>query len=226
MEAEAIIYGKHTTPRPLLTMACVLGIDIGTSTVKAILIEKERRCVLEEAFQPLSSQHAEVEAINERKTDEIWTCLEKCMKSLSLSKLQNVCAIGVCGQMHGCVLWNNKAKRLSNSPSNTLTSDSCSNLITWQDGRCSKDFLSSLPMTRQRVPLSSGYGCATLTWLQQYKPGTINSFDKAGTIMDLVIWRLCSAYDEKENQPVLMSAQNAVSWGYFDASRMQWELDV
>ncbi len=204
----------------------VLGIDIGTSTIKAVLVDREEGRVSQESFQPLGSKHAEVPFINgaqEREVREIWTHLETCLTGLDSTKLQHVCAVGICGQMHGCVLWKDEAGHLDTDDTTTaLANKNCSNLVTWQDKRCTRSFLSTLPKTRQPVPVSAGYGCATLAWLQQHQRETVDGFSRAGTIMDFVVWRLCSSH----KQPVVMSPQNATSWGYFDAKEKQWELDL
>lgn len=221
----------------------VLGLDLGTSTVKGILIEGEGGEVSEEASRSLSREGvvapAGVPGAQERRVEEIWTCLEVVLGALDASKLQRVCAIGICGQMHGCVLWKDeiipellkKRSLSSSSAAESVSSTCCSNLITWQDGRCSQDFLASLPATQQRTAVSAGYGCATLAWLRHYQPEVIRHFTRAGTIMDLVSWVLCSfrrdeGGTESQPGPVVMSSQNAVSWGYFDTKEMQWELDV
>lgn len=205
----------------------LLGLDIGTSTIKAVLVDREDGRVSQESFQPLGSKHADVPLINgakERKVIEIWTCLETCLRALDSSKLQDVCAVGICGQMHGCILWKDEAGHLDpNDTTMALANGNCSNLVTWQDERCTQSFLSSLPKTRQPVSVSPGYGCATLAWLQQYQKETVEGFSRAGTIMDFVVWRLCST---PEQPAVVMSPQNATSWGYFDARKMQWELDL
>lgn len=202
--------------------AYLLGIDVGTSTVKVILVEEDGGKVSQEAFLSLPRKHAHVPDITgaqERKVEDILNCLEEVMGGLDASKLQCVCAVGVCGQMHGCVLWNEELAHLK-----PIITGSCSNLITWQDARCSPGFLSSLPATRQPAAvLSAGYGCATLAWLQRHQLTVLKRFTRAGTIMDLVVWLLCLS---GRDQPVLMSAQNARSWGYFDEKKMQWETDL
>ena len=197
----------------------VLGLDLGTSSVKAILIEQSSGEVSQEASRSLSSEHVwvpDVPNARERTVEEILSRLDDVMRTLDDSRLRRVGAVGVCGQMHGCVLWKDEVQPLS-KPYRT---GSTSNLITWQDGRCSPEFLSSLPPTRQPVAVSTGYGCATLAWLQRHQPGQLRSYSRAGTIMDLVVWLLCSP------EKTQMSAQNATSWGYFDMKQMQWEIDV
>ena len=212
--------------------AYLLGLDIGTSNVKAVLVERregreggEGKSTIQDVSVPLG-KHVEVKEVEgacEREVAEVWSCLEACLDKLDPCKLQRVCGIGVCGQMHGCVLWN---EALSGAPSSSPASGSCSNLITWQDGRCSGEFLSSLPATQRSSSPSTGYGCATLAWLKRYNPDVLKEFNRAGTIMDLVMWRLCNGEDVGGAKPVVMSAQNAASWGYFDMDRLQWEMDM
>ena len=215
----------------------LLGIDIGTSTVKAVLVSKSEFKVVDESSISLGP-HVTVpqQDAYEREVHEIIKSLEKCIKSLEPSMVENVAGIGVCGQMHGCVLWKSKGVCDENQQASQRDGDRgttsfimpippCSNFITWQDGRCTPEFLSSLPPTRQPIQLSAGYGCASLAWLSRFKPELIEQFDRAGTIMDLVVWSLCG-HSREEGRKVVMSTQNATSWGYFDITEVKWELDV
>ena len=192
-----------------------------------MLVHKSTLKVVGESSRSLGS-HLTVPAQNayERDVHEILACLDQCLTSFDPSTLQKVVSIGVCGQMHGCGLWKSGEAFLNKD--RTLKGDSlslCSTLITWQDGRCSPQFLSSLPKTSQPIQLSTGYGCATLAWLKQFKPDFIEQFDRAGTIMDLVVWVLCGHHLEEEKDTV-MSAQNATSWGYFDITELKWEWEM
>lgn len=45
-----------------------------------------------------------------------------------------------------------------------FTARDTSELITWQDGRCSTDFLSLLPKPHSHVSVATGFGCATIFW--------------------------------------------------------------
>ena len=218
-----------------MSSSFLLGIDLGTSTIKGILIEKEGGRVSQNVSRPLGKHETatEVPSARERRVEDILSCLETVMAALDASKLQRVCGIGICGQMHGCTMWKDSLKLDgAGSATHCLSQQTCSNLVTWQDGRCSPEFLSSFPATRQLVPVSSGYGCATLAWFHHHQPTFLQRFSKAGTIMDLLVWLLCSAKreegeeEEEEAQPVLMSAQNAMSWGYFDVKTMEWERNL
>ena len=44
-----------------------------------------------------------------------------------------------------------------------------SQLITWQDGRCSADFLSSLPKPDSHLSVATGFGCATIFWYMKHR---------------------------------------------------------
>ena len=199
----------------------LLGIDVGTSTIKVVLVSKVHLRVVQEKCKSLGS-HLRVQIADafERSADEIFSCVEDCIRSFSPDSLKRVFSIGVCGQMHGCVLWKSTGVFFRDGYLH-YEQEACSSFVTWQDGRCTTDFLSSLPLTRLPIRISAGYGCATLAWLQKFQPEIVRKFDRAGTIMDLLVCALCG-----DPANVVMSAQNAASWGYFDIDKMAWEKDL
>ena len=199
----------------------LLGIDVGTSTIKVVLVNKVHLRVVQEKCKSLGS-HLRVQIADafERSVDEIFSCVEDCISSFSPDSLKRVFSIGVCGQMHGCVLWKSTGVFFRDGRLH-YEQEACSSFVTWQDGRCTTDFLSSLPLTRLPIRISAGYGCATLAWLQKFQPEIVRKFDRAGTIMDLLACALCG-----DPANVVMSAQNAASWGYFDIDKMAWEKNL
>jgi len=50
-----------------------------------------------------------------------------------------------------------------------IPKEDISQLITWQDGRCSADFLSSLPKPDSHLSVATGYGCATIFWYMKHR---------------------------------------------------------
>lgn len=210
-------------------IGCLLGIDIGTSNVKVVLIEGGSLNVLHKESKLLGElEKVDIPHAAERCVSQIFSALESCMRSLkdTTHLLGQVRGIGVCGQMHGCVLWKSGGVSLFNESIGELqhTHSNTSNLITWQDGRCAPSFLSTLPQPPHltQPPVSSGYGCATLAWLQRHVSKTVSSYDRAGTIMDLVVCALCNGGSGE----VIMSSQNATSWGYFNTSTLQWSKEM
>ena len=205
----------------------ILGIDVGTSTVKGTLVDKESHEVVEKQSEltlaQLSSENSQrgVET-DEQDVSSIVKAMEILLSHFSPDNLKKVKGIGISGQMHGVVLWRNGGMKLQNGHIIVAQKDSVSSLVTWQDGRCSKNFLSTLPKTNQPIPVSTGYGCATLFWYTRVsdKEGTFSTYDRAGTIMDCFVSVLCGSNE------VIMSSQNANSWGYFDVKDNTWEYDT
>lgn len=50
-----------------------------------------------------------------------------------------------------------------------FTAKDTSQLITWQDGRCSSPFLSSLPEPDSHLSVATGFGCATIFWYMKHR---------------------------------------------------------
>lgn len=200
----------------------VLGIDVGTSSLKTCIVRPSGQDVLSEFSCPSDATvRTEAPSGDEQSTKRIFSSIETCMKQLPEQLLSRVTRIAVCGQMHCCVLW--QSDRISPGFIRGCTDhieEATSNLITWQDGRCTEEFLSSLPSAAQQTKISTGYGCASLAWLRKNKLDLLNRFDTAGTIMDLLVCVLCGI-----GKP-LMCTHNANSWGYFDLQAKQWELEL
>lgn len=75
--------------------------------------------------------------------------------------------------MHGVTLWNYPLETDDKDPEGAfkleVPRDKVSPLYTWQDSRCDKKFLSSLPSSKSHLPIHTGYGCATLFWFAKNK---------------------------------------------------------
>jgi sedoheptulokinase len=198
-----------------------LGIDIGTSSIKtALMCNTSELIVAQNTIEHRAEVVSEKNVMNwrEQSVQELLVALDRCIKLLPDDTSKLVKDIVVCGQMHGCVLWNSQSIcTIENFAEGNLIQTGVSSLITWEDQRCSNEFLSSLP--KSNLPLASGFGCVTLFWLQRHEPKIIDRFDHAGTIMDLVVSYLCGT------SQVYISTQNACSWGYYDIENKEWEIE-
>ncbi|XP_059483457.1 sedoheptulokinase-like [Neocloeon triangulifer] len=200
----------------------VLGVDIGTTSVKVNLIDISTK-------KPIARQTKDTRADcpselgpaagNKQDAARIASAFHGCVSRLPRDKLKLVTSIGVCGQMHGVVLWKQgsawgyQGERLELS---TQASGAVSAVYTWQDNRCTPTFLASLPHPESHLGLSSGFGIPTVFWMAKNKPERLEKYDRAGTIMDLIVAMLCQL-----EEPV-MSSQNAASWGYFNSVTGEW----
>ncbi|NXP29990.1 SHPK Sedoheptulokinase, partial [Scytalopus superciliaris] len=207
--------------------AWVLGIDLGTTSVKAALGTGTERglalahCCSRETRAHTDSPEAGPQGM-EQNVQKIIRALNECLAALPQQQLQRVSHIGISGQMHGIVFWkSNKGCRWTESGTGpAFEPQEVSHLVTWQDGRCSPSFLSSLPLPQSHVSLATGFGCATVYWYLKKSPDFLKAYDAAGTIQDYVVAMLCDL------KKPLMSVQNAASWGYFNSRSKSWNTDI
>ena len=225
----------------------LLGIDLGTTSVKVSLYnssvkrDQSQRCKVEQSRCHSDSQsHSRTRRTStkayldtgdttkaEQDANLIVLTLERTLSEFSKEALSRVKKIGICGQMHGCMLMQAGHSSCFLWPDSDVTCENgnkriqkTSSLVTWEDRRCTKEFLASLPASKKCLPVSTGFGCASLFWFAKNDPDVLKKFDKAGTVQDFLVAMLCGL-----DNPV-MSPHNATSWGYFDVDTNMWETDL
>ncbi|XP_034608591.1 sedoheptulokinase isoform X3 [Trachemys scripta elegans] len=220
---QAIGLSPCATPGTL----CVLGIDLGTTSVKAALvIETEQGQIVAQSCSRETQAQADSLAAGaqgmEQDVQRIIKALNECLAAFPREHLQRVSRIGISGQMHGVVFWktNQGCKWAKSGTGHTFQPGEVSHLITWQDGRCSSSFLSSLPQPQSHLSLATGFGCTTIYWYLKNSPDFLKPYDAAGTIHDYVVAMLCDL------ERPLMSVQNAASWGYFNSRSKSWNTEI
>ncbi|XP_071431508.1 sedoheptulokinase isoform X2 [Pithys albifrons albifrons] len=151
--------------------SCVLGIDLGTTSVKAALVTGTERALAlaqRDTRAHTDSREAGPQGM-EQNVQSIIRALNECLAALPQQQLQRVSHIGISGQMHGVVFWKSDqgCRWAEGGPGPAFEPQEVSPLVTWQDGRCSPSFLSSLPLPQSHVSLATGFGCATIYWYSQ-----------------------------------------------------------
>ncbi|CAG2162519.1 unnamed protein product, partial [Oppiella nova] len=204
-------------------MSLIAGIDIGSTSVKISLLDTNSQKIIATHKNKYNFQMNEkLKNFPNYCQQDVGTIVESIQKTLSLFDAQlraNVKLISICGQMHGCVLWDNQSyyEYLPKTEEFKVNQTSVSDLYNWQDSRCTDQFIASLPTPHSyNTCISSGFGCATIFWLQRHSNQLLNQFNSSATIMDYVVAVLCHL-----KRP-LMSSQNAMSWGYFDPIGHSW----
>ncbi|KAM6164941.1 sedoheptulokinase [Rhynchocyon petersi] len=209
-----------------------LGIDLGTTSVKVALLEARPGdpsgfAVLASCARPARAEAAAENAAagtqaREQDVSRIIQALHECLAALPQQQLRKVEAIGVSGQMHGVVFWKTGqgCEWTERGTAPVFEPRTVSQLVTWQDGRCSSGFLASLPQPESHLSVATGFGCSTIFWLLKNSPEFLKSYDAAGTIHDYVVAMLCGL-----SRP-LMSDQNAASWGYFNTRSQSWNMEM
>ncbi|KAL0994410.1 hypothetical protein UPYG_G00121860 [Umbra pygmaea] len=201
----------------------VLGIDMGTTSIKVVLLDLSSKAVTDSFTLPTNADiiNNEVHA-KEQDTVQVIKTLNECIAFLPKDKLLNVSRIGVSGQMHGIVFWKSQTgcDWTDGDSGQLFRPKDTSQLITWQDGRCNSDFLATLPKPNSHLNVATGYGCSTIFWYMKNRPGFLSDFMVAGTIHDYVVSMLCGS------ESCVMTDQNAASWGYFNTGTNQWNIDI
>lgn len=147
-----------------------LGIDIGTSSVKAVLVD-ERGAIAGQASHPLtvSRPHS---FWSEQEPDNWWHAAQAAVLSLDDEARKQVRAIDLSGQMHGATLLGADDKPLRPA-------------ILWNDGRCAAecaDIETEVPQSRSITGniAKPRFTAPKLAWVRKHEP---ELFAKVETVL-------------------------------------------
>ncbi len=140
-----------------------LGIDLGTSGVKVVLLDSAL-CVHAQASVPLTLSHPKALWSEQTPTDW-WQALNQAMlqlRSAAPHAVSAVRSIGLAGQMHGAVLLDRQRRVLRPA-------------ILWNDGRavaqCAQlEAIEPRSRTITGNVAMAGFAAPKLLWLQQHEP--------------------------------------------------------
>ncbi|KAH0819676.1 hypothetical protein GEV33_003118 [Tenebrio molitor] len=205
----------------------VLGVDIGTTSVKVCVFNPQNNEIVAQIGKETQSNVPSDQGIDGNKQDvpKIISALNTCVAKLQKNLLQKITKIGICGQMHGVMFWNQaraweRVEKDNNLVRYDVVQGEVSALYTWQDSRCDPAFLATLPVPRSHLRVYTGFGVATIFWMAKNKPEKLKRYNCSGTIQDFAVAMLCNL-----PKPV-MSDQIAASWGYFDCVNHRWNKEV
>ena len=185
-----------------------VGIDIGTTTISAVVYDIDNKEQQESYAMPHNS-YIKTGVFSEQSTEII---LEKAKKLLYhiLDTHEKVASIGITGQMHGIVYIDSKGKAISN-------------LINWQDKRADSELecgktICQLIWDKANETIFTGYGMATHCYNVQ--KGLVPK-DAVGvcSIMDLFAMEICG-----NKKPVTHTSVGA-SLGMFDMKKNMFKED-
>ncbi len=149
----------------------VLGIDLGTSSCKTILVNQNGKILnFASAHYPLMTPHAHW---SEQNPEDWWEAMAESVRQVMLGySAEEVKGIGLSGQMSGLVLLDQKDQVLRPA-------------ILWNDGRAQKE----CEILSQKIPHIlketgnypvSGLVAPKLLWLQQHEP---HVWEKVKTVL-------------------------------------------
>ncbi|MHA3915274.1 xylulokinase [Halovulum sp. GXIMD14793] len=187
-----------------------LGIDLGTSGVKSVLID-EAQTVIGQAQSPLSVSRPQPSWSEQAPADWI-TAVEASLDSLTSdhpTEMAALSGIGLSGQMHGAVLLDTADRPLRPA-------------ILWNDGRSAQECATLEARADFRGIggniVMPGFTAPKLEWVRQHEPDTFHQIAKVLLPKDYVrLWLTGGHVSE-------MSDSAGTLW--LDAARRQWSTEL
>ncbi len=146
-----------------------IGIDLGTSGVKVVLVNAEGS-VVDTQSSPISISRPKP-LWSEQDPNEWWLATNTAMEALQQNQdLSGVKAIGLSGQMHGATLLDENDRVLRPA-------------ILWNDGRCAKECTeleSAVPNSREITGniMMPGFTAPKLLWVKKHEPEVFGKVSK------------------------------------------------
>lgn len=192
-------------------MTALLGIDIGTTNVKAAIIDAESARVLSSAGRevPMLTPGP---GMAEQHPDDWWDALVNTMWMVLADAgvpPDGIAAIGISGQMHGVVLVDGQNRPVRPA-------------ITWADARTGSQLAALLSRGGYEPyapgPPAAGFMALTLMWLARYQPKAIRGAETALCPKDYVRLLLTG---QRATDP----SDAAATW-LFDVRRGRWSPEL
>ncbi|MCL2893609.1 xylulokinase [Brenneria tiliae] len=162
-----------------------IGIDLGTSGVKAILLNEAGEVIASHsAALTVSRPHP---LWSEQSPDAWWQATDSALQALAAQHdLRAVKALGLTGQMHGATLLDARQRVLRPA-------------ILWNDGRSApqcRELEQQVPTSRQITGnlMMPGFTAPKLKWVQEHEAEIFRQVDKVLLPKDYLRWRLTGEF--------------------------------
>lgn len=181
-----------------------LGIDIGTSSVKAVLVD-ERETLVAQASMPLTVARPQP-LYAEQDPQDWWQATVAAVRALPPAARAAVRAIGLSGQMHGATLLDQSGKILRPA-------------ILWNDGRSAAE-CSELELREPRSRaitgnlMMPGFTAPKLLWVAHHEPAIFARTARVLLPKDYVRLRLTGQ--------AVSDMSDASGTGWLDVGRRDW----
>ncbi|WP_413735655.1 xylulokinase [Sodalis sp. RH21] len=182
-----------------------IGIDLGTSGVKALLLDEEQHILGSHTEQlPISRPQP---LWSEQDPEHWWQAADRAMLALGAQHgLGAVRALGLTGQMHGATLLDRRQQVLRPA-------------ILWNDGRSfpqCQALEAEVPRSRQITGnlMMPGFTAPKLRWVAEHEPGIFARVDKVLLPKDYLRWRMTGDFATD------MSDAAGTMW--LDVGRRDW----
>ncbi|NMP27541.1 xylulokinase [Rahnella sp. SAP-1] len=158
-----------------------IGIDLGTSGVKVVLLNEENQVLASQTEKLTVSRPQPL--WSEQDPEMWWQATDRAMQSLAQQhSLKSVRALGLTGQMHGAVLLDRQHQVLRPA-------------ILWNDGRSAQacqQLEHSVPASRQITGnlMMPGFTAPKLLWVKEHEPEIFRQTARVLLPKDYLRWRM------------------------------------
>lgn len=181
-----------------------LGIDIGTSGVKAVLVD-EAQIVVDQASAPLAVSRPKP-LWSEQDPAEWWRATNEAIQKLDSRARRAVKAIGLSGQMHGATCLDKSGKVIRPA-------------ILWNDGRSAENCAQMMADMPLLTDISGnlampGFTAPKLHWMREHEPDNFARIDKVLLPKDYVRYLMSGdfASDMSDSAGTLWMDVEARNW--------------
>lgn len=194
-------------------MGYLLGIDIGTSSVKSLLMDEDGHvaAIAQQEYDMIKPEQSWAE----QQMGRLWEAAAQTIRSVLAQCPQltgQISGIGYSGQMHGLVMVDREGREVRNT-------------IIWADQRSS----ASIERIYEAVPreeyqavtlnaLSTGFLVSSLVWVREHEPGDYAKIYKVMLPKDYIRFRMCGQMGT--------DVSDASSTVVFDTAGRQWAWDL
>lgn len=189
-------------------MAVLLGIDVGTSSVKALLFDPDSTEVVAVAGQEYPIRKPAPDRA-EQDPDDWWRATVEVMhRVVAQSGRRDVRAIGLCGQMHGTIMLDGQNESIHPAiiwPDQRSAAE-CDELVRVFGAQRYASIAGALPAT--------GFMAPTLLWLRHHDPALLDQVRHVILPKDYVRLKLTGA--------VATDPSDAAATGLFDITAKTW----
>jgi xylulokinase len=186
-----------------------LGIDIGTSSVKTVLFDRDQRLVAQ-ASEPLSVARPRP-GWSEQSPEHWWDAVEMTVDAIARDhELADLRGIGLSGQMHGAVCLDHDDHVIRPA-------------ILWNDGRAQAECAeieAAFPRARQVAGniAMPGFTAPKIAWLRKHEPDVFARIDTVLLPKDYIRFRLTGHHVSE------MSDASGTLW--LDVALRDWSDDL
>ncbi len=168
-------------------MSTYVGLDIGTSSVKAILVD-DTQTVLAEASAPLDVSRPHP-LWSEQAPEDWWQAVLQTIETIKAavpSAFADLRGIGLSGQQHGAVILDGEGRVLRPA-------------LLWNDGRAGlecEELTSSVPdfILRSSNLAMAGFTAPKILWVKKHEPDIFRAMRKILLPKDYIRFRLSGVY--------------------------------